>query len=399
MLGNMTETVYIVAAVRTPLGSFGGALKPLTAVELGSIAVKGALAKAKIPIDQVDEVFFGNVLSANNGQNPARQVAMGAGIPNSVPATTLNKVCASGMKATELAALTIASGSAHIIVAGGTESMSNAPYYLPNQRWGSKYGNQELVDGIVRDGLYDVYNKFLMGNAADLCAREFEFTRENQDDYAIATYQRAQKATAEGAFSNEIIPVEVPGPRGKPGKVVKDDEGVNNLNIEKLRAMKPAFDPVNGTVTAPNSSPLNDGAACLILVSGTKLAELGLTPIAKVLGWADAAREPERFTIAPSLAVPKALKHAGLTLADMDYFELNEAFSVVALANAKILDLPADRVNVNGGAVALGHPLGCSGARIIVTLINVLKSNGGKRGVAAICNGGGGASAIVIEAL
>ncbi|KAH6603011.1 hypothetical protein BASA61_000541 [Batrachochytrium salamandrivorans] len=354
----MTETVYIVSAVRTPVGSFGGALKPLMATELGTIALKAAIEKAKISPDSVDEVFFGNVLTANNGQNPARQVAMGAGLPTSVPATTLNKVCASGMKAIELAAMTIASGNAHIVAAGGCESMSNTPFYLPGQRWGTKFGHQEIVDGIVKDGLFDVYNKFVMGNAAEICAKEFEFTRENQDDYAILSYQRAQAASKAGHFDGEIVNVEIPW-----------------------------------------SSPLNDGAAALILVSGTKLAELGLTPIAKILGWADAAREPERFTIAPSLAIPKALKHAGQTLADMDYFELNEAFSVVALANAKILNLDANKVNVFGGAVAIGHPLGCSGARVVVTLVNVLKTMGGRKGVAAICNGGGGASAVVIESM
>ncbi|KAJ1330188.1 hypothetical protein BSLG_006920 [Batrachochytrium salamandrivorans] len=369
------------------------------ATELGTIALKAAIEKAKISPDSVDEVFFGNVLTANNGQNPARQVAMGAGLPTSVPATTLNKVCASGMKAIELAAMTIASGNAHIVAAGGCESMSNTPFYLPGQRWGTKFGHQEIVDGIVKDGLFDVYNKFVMGNAAEICAKEFEFTRENQDDYAILSYQRAQAASKAGHFDGEIVNVEIPGARGKPGKTISVDEGIFNLDIAKLRAMKPAFQAVGGTVTAPNSSPLNDGAAALILVSGTKLAELGLTPIAKILGWADAAREPERFTIAPSLAIPKALKHAGQTLADMDYFELNEAFSVVALANAKILNLDANKVNVFGGAVAIGHPLGCSGARVVVTLVNVLKTMGGRKGVAAICNGGGGASAVVIESM
>ncbi|EGF82410.1 hypothetical protein BATDEDRAFT_18805 [Batrachochytrium dendrobatidis JAM81] len=395
----MPESVYIVSAVRTPVGSFGGALKPLTATELGSIALKAAITKAKINPELIEEIFFGNVLSANNGQNPARQVALGAGCSKSIPATTLNKVCASGMKAIELAALTISSGNAHIIAAGGCESMSNAPFYLPGQRWGTKFGNQEIVDSIIKDGLFDVYNKYVMGNAAELCAKEFEISREAQDDYAISSYQRAQAATKAGHSSNEIVNVEIPGVRGKPGKTISEDEGINNLDISKLRAMKPAFQSVDGTVTAPNSSPLNDGAAALILVSGSKLKELGLVPVAKILGWADAAREPERFTIAPSLAIPKALKHANQTIEDMDFFELNEAFSVVAIANSKILGLSAEKVNVFGGAVAIGHPLGCSGARIVVTLINVLKTRGGRKGIAGICNGGGGASAVVIESM
>ncbi|KAL2916753.1 erg10, acetyl-CoA C-acetyltransferase [Polyrhizophydium stewartii] len=391
------ETVFIVAATRTPIGSFGGALKPLTAVDLGVHALKSALAKANIKPELVEEIFFGNVLTANNGQNPARQVALGAGLPNTVPATTLNKVCASGMKAISLAALTIASGQAHVVAAGGTESMSNTPFYLPQQRWGSKFGHQEVVDGIVKDGLFDVYNKFVMGNAAELTASEFGFSREDQDEYAIGTYQRAQAATTEGLFADEISPIELPGARGKPGKTVSTDEGVFSLDVAKLRAVKPAFQPVGGTVTAPNSSPLNDGAAAVILMSGTKVAELGIKPIARIVSWADAAREPERFTIAPALALPKALEKAKLTQNDIDYFELNEAFSVVALANLKLMGLPAEKVNAFGGAVAIGHPLGCSGARIVVTLLNVLAKKGGKRGAAAICNGGGGASAIVVE--
>ncbi|TPX56044.1 hypothetical protein PhCBS80983_g04847 [Powellomyces hirtus] len=389
--------VYIAAAVRTPMGSFGGSLASLSAIQLGSIAIKGALEKANIPAAKVDEVFFGNVLSAGLGQNPARQAALGAGLPNTVPCTTVNKVCASGMKAVIFAAQSILLGNADMVVAGGMESMSNTPYYLPQQRFGSKYGNQQILDGIVKDGLTDPYDQTLMGVAAELCAKEHNISREAQDDYAIQSYTKAQEATQSGAFANEIIPVQIPGARGKPGKTVTVDDEQANLNVEKLRAMKPAFQPVGGTVTAPNSSPLNDGAACIILVSGTLLAELNLTPLARIRGWGDAAREPERFTIAPTLAIPKAIKHAGLSIDDIDTFEINEAFSVVAIANQRNLKIEPSKINRFGGAVALGHPLGCSGARIIATLINSLKQNGGKLGCAGICNGGGGASALVIE--
>ncbi|KAI9325194.1 Thiolase, N-terminal domain-containing protein [Zopfochytrium polystomum] len=384
-----SSEVYIVAAVRTPIGGFGGSLASLSATQLGSIAIKGALAKANVPASAVDEVIFGNVLSAGLGQNPARQAALGAGLPNTVPATTVNKVCASAMKAIILGAQAIAAGSADVVVAGGMESMSNVPYYLPKQRWGSKYGHQEIVDGI-----------YLMGNAAELCASEHKISREEQDDYAIGSYQKAQNAHASGLFADEIIPVEVPGARGKPGKVVTTDDEVSNLNIEKLRAVKPAFvTDGTGTVTAPNASPLSDGAAAVILVSASKLASLNLTPIAVLRGTADAAHEPERFTTAPSVAAPKAVARAGLTLADVDAFEFNEAFAVVGIANQRILGLPADKINKFGGAVAIGHPLGCSGARIVATLVSVLRRTGGKVGCAAICNGGGGASALVIELL
>ncbi|KAI8914241.1 Thiolase, N-terminal domain-containing protein, partial [Gorgonomyces haynaldii] len=394
---NQERQVYIVAAVRTPMGSFGGSLASLSAVDLGVHATKAALAKIKLDPAAVDEVFYGNVLSANNGQNPARQVALKSGLPNSVPCTTLNKVCASGMKAVELGTMSILSGNADVVVCGGTESMSNVPYYLPQQRWGSKYGNQELVDGVVKDGLWDVYNSYLMGEAAEICADEHQINRQMQDDYAIESYTRAQKATKEGVFMDEIVPIEIPGARGKPGKTINSDDEVANLNPEKLRAMKPAFRPANGTVTAPNSSPLNDGAATIILMSGQKLQQLGLAPLARVVSWADAALEPERFTIAPSLALPKALERAQLTKDDIDYFEINEAFSVVALANMKRMNLDPSKVNVFGGAVAMGHPLGCSGARILVTLVNVLHKKNAKKGVAAICNGGGGASSVVLE--
>ncbi|TPX71090.1 hypothetical protein SpCBS45565_g01301 [Spizellomyces sp. 'palustris'] len=390
--------VYIAAAVRTPIGGFGGSLASFSATELGSFAIKEGLAKANIPADAVDEVFFGNVLSANLGQNPARQAAIGAGIPHKVPCTTVNKVCASGMKAIIFAAQTILLGNADVVIAGGMESMSNTPYYLPKQRWGSKYGHQEVVDGVMKDGLTDVYNGYQMGVAAELCAKEHQIGRIDQDDYAIGSYQKAQAATKDGRFNDEIVPIEVPGQRGKPGKVITADDEAPNLNAEKLRAVKPAFQPIDGTVTAPNSSTLSDGAACIILVSGDKLAELNIAPLARIRGWGDAAREPERFTIAPSLAIPKALKHAGVeSVKDVDFFEINEAFSVVSVANQKILGLDSDKVNVFGGAVALGHPLGCSGARIVATLCNVLKQKGGKIGCAGICNGGGGASAMVVE--
>ncbi|KAJ3125265.1 erg10, acetyl-CoA C-acetyltransferase [Physocladia obscura] len=333
------------------------------------------------------------------GQNPARQAALGAGLPNTVIATTVGKVCASGMKAIAFGSQAIKAGDAEIIVAGGMESMSNTPYYLPKQRFGSKFGHQEVLDGVVKDGLTDVYNNNLMGNAAESTAEKYGFSRKDQDDYAIASYEKAQVAAASGAFASEIIPVEIPGARGKPGKTITTDDEISNLNIEKLRAIKPAFPKADGTgtVTAPNSSPLNDGAAAVVLVSRAKLNELGLTPLAIIRANADAAHEPEWFTTAPSKAVPIALKKAGLSIDQVDLFELNEAFSVVALANNKILGLPVEKVNILGGAVALGHPLGCSGARIVVTLISALYKTGGKIGAAGICNGGGGASSIVIE--
>ncbi|KAJ3279089.1 erg10, acetyl-CoA C-acetyltransferase [Borealophlyctis nickersoniae] len=397
MVQTNDKPAYIVAAVRTPIGGFGGSLASFTAPQLGSFAIKGALAKSGVPADQVQEVIFGNVLSAGLGQNPARQAALGAGLPNSVPCTTINKVCASGMKAIQLAAQTILLGNADVVVAGGMESMSNVPYYLPKHRWGSKYGHQEIVDGLVKDGLTDVYNEYLMGNAAELCAKEYNLSREDQDNYAIGSYQKAQAATNDKLFQEEIIPVEVLGARGKPGKTITTDDEVPNLNESKLRAVKPAFQPADGTVTAPNSSTLSDGAAAVIVVSAAKLEELGLKPLAIIRGWADAAREPERFTVAPALAVPKALAHASLPIDSVDYFEVNEAFSVVALANTQILNIDPAKVNAFGGAVALGHPLGASGARIVATLINVLKQKGGRIGVAGICNGGGGASAIVVE--
>ncbi|TDZ20523.1 Acetyl-CoA acetyltransferase [Colletotrichum orbiculare MAFF 240422] len=393
--------VYIVSAARTPVGSFLGSLSSLSATQLGSHAIKAAVERVpQIKPEDVEEVFYGNVLSANLGQAPARQCAIGAGLSQNVVATTVNKVCASGMKAIILGAQTILTGNADIVVAGGTESMSNTPHYLPVLRNGAKYGNQTLVDGVLKDGLTDAYGKQEhMGLAAELCAKDHDISREQQDEYAIKTYQKAQAATEAGVFSKEIVPVEVSGGRGKPAIKVDRDDEVKNLNVEKLKAMRPAFVPNGGTVTAPNAAPLNDGAAAVVLMSEAKVKELGVTPIAKIRGWADAAREPERFTIAPALAIPKAIKHAGLTEKDVDFYEINEAFSVVALANIKLLNLDPETVNVFGGSVAIGHPLGCSGARIVTTLSTVLREKKAKIGVAGICNGGGGASAIVIEHL
>ncbi|PWW76079.1 thiolase [Tuber magnatum] len=392
--------VYIVSAARTPLGGFQGSLSSLTATQLGSHAIRVALARVPaIEASSVDEVFFGNVLSANLGQNPARQCALGAGLAQSTVCTTVNKVCASGMKAIILGAQTIITGSADIVVAGGTESMSNTPYYIPTARSGARYGNQQMVDGVVRDGLSDAYDNQAMGFAAEECAQDYTFSREDSDTYAIKSYQRAQEAVANKCFAEEIAPIEVSGGRGKPNVLVEVDDEPKNLNISKLKTVRPVFVPGTGTVTAANASPISDGASALVLVSEAKLAELNLAPLAKIIGWGEAAKAPSKFTTAPSLAIPKALKHAGLSQEQIDFFEINEAFSVVALANAKILGLEEAKVNVNGGAVALGHPLGCSGARIVTTLISVLKQRGGRIGAAGICNGGGGASSIIVEAV
>ncbi|KAI8624229.1 acetyl-CoA acetyltransferase [Xylariaceae sp. FL1651] len=392
--------VYIVSAARTPVGSFLGTLSSLSATQLGSYAIKAAVERVpQIKPEDVEEVFYGNVLSANLGQAPARQCAIGAGLPNTVPCTGVNKVCASGMKAIIFGAQTIMTGNASIVVAGGTESMSNTPHYLPTLRNGAKFGDQSLVDGMLKDGLTDAYKKEHMGLAAELCSDDHNVSREEQDAYAIETYQRAQKATADGIFSKEIVPVEVSGGRGKPPVQITTDEEVKNLNIDKLKSVKPVFKPKDGSVTAANAAPLNDGAAAVVLMSEAKVKELGVKPIAKILGWGDAAREPERFTVAPALAIPKALKHAGITDKDVDFYEINEAFSVVAIANMKLLGLTSDKVNVFGGSVAIGHPLGCSGARIVTTLTTVLREKKAKIGCAGICNGGGGASAIVIENL
>ncbi|KAI9834794.1 MAG: erg10, acetyl-CoA C-acetyltransferase [Sarea resinae] len=393
--------VYIVSAVRTPLGSFQGSLASLSAVQLGSHAIKSALERVPaVKPEDVEEIFFGNVLSANLGQNPARQCAIGAGLGESTVCTIVNKVCASALKAIILGAQTIITGNADIVVAGGTESMSNCPHYLPVLRTGAKFGDQTLVDGVLKDGLTDAYGKKLhMGLQAEECAEEHVFNREQQDDYAIRSYQKAQEAQKSGWFQQEIAPIEVPGGRGKPNIVVDKDDEAKNLNIEKLRAVRPAFIPGTGTVTAPNASPLSDGSSAVVLVSEAKLKELNLKPLAKILGWGDAAQQPSKFTTAPSLAIPKALKHAKVELKDVDAFEINEAFSVVSLANMKILGLEEDKVNLHGGAVALGHPLGASGARIVTTLLGVLREKKGKVGCVGICNGGGGASALVLESL
>ncbi|KAL2125071.1 hypothetical protein VTJ04DRAFT_1436 [Mycothermus thermophilus] len=392
--------VYIVSAARTPIGSFLGQLSGLTATQLGSHAIKAAVERVpQIKPEDVEEVFFGNVLSANLGQAPARQCALGAGLSEKVVCTTVNKVCASGLKAIILGAQTIMTGNASIVVAGGTESMSNTPHYLPNLRTGVKYGESTLIDGVQKDGLRDAYGKQeLMGMQGELCAQEYGFTREAQDEYAIGTYKRAQAATEAGLFT-EIAPIEVPGGRGKPPVTIDRDEEVKNLNEAKLKTIRPAFIPNGGTITAPNAAPINDGAAAVVLVSEAKLKELGIKPLAKILGWGDAARDPSHFTVAPALAIPKAIQHAGLTPDQVDYYEINEAFSVVALANIKILGLDPEKVNVFGGSVAIGHPLGASGARIVTTLTSVLREKKGKIGVAGICNGGGGASALVIENL
>ncbi|OLL25472.1 Acetyl-CoA acetyltransferase [Neolecta irregularis DAH-3] len=357
------------------------------------------LAKASIKPQNVDEIFFGNVLSANLGQNPARQCALGAGIHEGVIATTINKVCASGMKSVILGTQTIWTGKADIVIAGGTESMSNVPYYSPQIRTGAKYGHQQLIDGLVRDGLADAYDSQAMGISAELCAKEYQFTREQQDDYAISSYTRAQDSAKQGFFKDEITPIEVSGGRGNPNKIVDIDDEIKNLNTEKLRTVKAVFQPQNGTVTAPNSSPISDGAAAIVLLSERKVRELGIKPLARIIGWGEAAQKPEWFTTTPAIAIPKALQHASIDASEVDFYEINEAFSVVALANLKLLNLDKSKVNVHGGAVAMGHPLGASGARIICTLTNVLGLKKGKIGVAAICNGGGGASAIVIERL
>ena len=387
--------VVIVSAVRTPMGSFGGCLSSVSATKLGAAAIKGAIDKAGINSNLVNEVYMGNVLQANLGQAPARQAAMFAGLSQDVPCTTINKVCSSGMKAIMLAAQSIKCGDNDIVIAGGMENMSGVPHYFAKGRTGQKLGDMKLVDGLVKDGLTDVYNRVHMGVCAEKCATEMNFTREQQDAFAIESYNRSTSSWAAGKFADEVVPVEVPQRRGD-ALVITEDEEYKNVKMEKIPALRPVFDK-EGTVTAANASTLNDGASALILMSAEKAAELNLTPLAKIVSYADAAHEPEWFTTAPSKAVPVALKKAGLEISDIDYWELNQAFSVVGLANTKILGLDASKVDVNGGAVALGHPLGNSGSRILVTLIHVLKQNGGKLGGAGICNGGGGASAMVIE--
>lgn len=390
----MTKEVYIVSAVRTPMGSFGGTLAGIPATKLGAIAIKGALDKIKLDPKQVNEVFMGSVLQANLGQAPARQAAKFAGLPDNVNCTTVNKVCASGMKSISLAAQAIMLGDADVVVAGGMESMSSVPFYLENNRWGAKYGNGTVIDGLAKDGLTDVYGNVPMGNCAELCAKEYHFSREEQDAFAIESYKRSAAAWAAGKFSEEIVPVEV---KTKKGDILfAEDEEYKAVNFEKIPGLKPVFQK-DGTVTAANASTMNDGAAALVLMSKEKAEALGLKPLAKIKGYADAEQAPEWFTTTPSVAVPKAVEKAGLKMGDIHYFELNEAFAVVGLANIKLMNLDASKVNVNGGAVSLGHPLGASGTRVIVTLINVLKQNNAKYGAAGICNGGGGATALVIE--
>ena len=389
------QEVYIISAVRTPMGSFGGTLKDFSATKLGAIAIKAALEKAGVQPQQVQDVLMGCVIQSNLGQAPARQAAKFAGLPNEVNCTTINKVCASGMKAIAQAAQSIALGDAEIVVAGGMESMSNVPFYVDSLRWGNKYGNTSLIDGLAKDGLTDVYNGQAMGNAAELCAKDCGITREDQDAFAIESYKRSQAAWNNGKFADEVIPVEIPQRKGDPVLFYKDEEPFN-VKFDKIPELKPAFQK-EGTVTAANASTMNDGAAALVLMSKEKADALGLKPIAKIISYADAEQAPEWFTTTPAVAVPKAVAKAGLKMTDIDYWELNEAFSVVGIENTKRMKLDPAKVNVHGGAVALGHPLGCSGARIIVTLINVLKQNKGKYGAAGICNGGGGASAMVIE--
>jgi acetyl-CoA acetyltransferases len=391
------NAVYILAAVRTPIGSFGGTLKDLSATQLGAHAIKGTLEKAGIQPEQVDDVLMGCVIQANLGQAPARQAAKFAGLPDKVNCTTVNKVCASGMKAITQAAQSILLGDANIVVAGGMESMSNVPFYVPNMRWGNKYGDTSLIDGLAKDGLLDVYNGQAMGIAAELCASECNISREDQDAFAIESYKRSQAAWNEGRFNAEVIPVSVPQRKGDPILVTKDEEPFN-VKFEKIPLLNPSFKK-DGTVTAANASTMNDGAAALILCSKQKLDDLGLKPLARIVSYADAEQAPEWFTTSPSLAVPKAVAKAGLKMEDIHYWELNEAFSVVGVANIRQMGLDPTRVNVNGGAVSLGHPLGASGARIIVTLIHILHQRHARYGAAGICNGGGGASAMVIEAL
>ncbi len=386
--------VYVLSAVRTPLGSFGGTLANVSATELGAAAIKGALAKAGVDAKEVQEVFMGNVVSANLGQAPARQAAIFAGLGYNVPATTVNKVCASGTKAIMLGAQSIMLGFNDLVVTGGMENMSAIPFYVPKARWGNKYGDMTMVDGLAKDGLTDVYNGAAMGVCADATATKFNISREAQDAFAIRSYKRAAAATESGAFAQEIVPVEV---KERKGTVIfSEDEEYKKVSFDKISGLRPAFTK-EGTVTAANASTINDGAAVLILASKEKAEALGIKPIAKIISFADAAEAPEWFTTAPTLAAPIALERAGLTMDDIDFFEINEAFSVVTMAFAQTFNLSEDKVNVFGGAVAIGHPLGASGARIVTTLINVLNQKGGKYGLAAICNGGGGASAIIIE--
>lgn len=391
------KEVVIVSAVRTPIGSWGGSLKDFSATQLGAIAIKGALDRIKLDVKEVDDVLMGSVMQANLGQAPARQAAKFAGLPDEVNCTTVNKVCASGMKAIMQGAQSIMLGDAEVVVAGGMESMSNVPFYSPNLRWGNKYGDVKMIDGLAKDGLTDVYGNYPMGNCAENTAAEMKISREDQDAFAVQSYQRSQASVNGGKFDNEIVPVEIPQRKGDPVLFAKDEEPFN-VKFDKIPTLNSAFTK-GGSVTAANASTMNDGAAALILMSREKAASLGLKPLAVIRGYADAEQAPEWFTTSPSKAVPKAVAKAGLNMEDVQYFELNEAFSVVGLANCQLMNLKPEQVNVNGGAVALGHPLGASGARIVVTLLNVLEQNNAKIGAAGICNGGGGASALVIERL
>lgn len=391
------KDVIIASAVRTPIGSFGGSLAPLSAPELGATAIGASVKSAKISPNDVNEVIMGNVLTAGIGQAPARQATLKAGLPDNIPATTINKVCASGMKAVMYAANLIQCNEADVVVAGGMESMSNVPFYLPNQRFGNKLGHTQALDGILKDGLIDVFKEYHMGNAAEICAREHNISREDQDNFAIESYRRSQTASKEGWFDAEITKVKIRDRKGNVTEIDKDEE-IDRVDFDKLRGLRPVFEK-EGTITAANASSINDGAAALVLMSADKAKSLNVKPMARFLSQASAAKDPEWFTTAPADAIPLALQRAGLTIDQIDLFEINEAFSVVSLANNKILALDPAKVNIHGGAVSMGHPIGCSGARIIVTLLHALEKTGGKYGCAAICNGGGGASAIVVERL
>lgn len=390
----MNKKVFIVAAKRTAIGSFGGALSTLSATELGAKAVSAVLDQSGIATEYIDELLIGCVLQANLGQAPARQVAKISGLPDQVTVTTINKVCASGMKAVSLGAQSILLGDADVVLAGGMESMSQTPYYVPAARWGAKYGSQSLVDGVQKDGLSDAYTQDAMGVFGELCAEKYAIGREEQDAYAIGSYQRSREAWETGKFTNEVVPVVIATRKGE--QIIAQDEEFSQVNFDKIPSLKPAFKK-DGTITAANASTISDGAAALLLVSEEKVKEWGLSPLAEIVAYADAEQAPEWFTTTPRIATEKVLKKAGLSLSDIDYFEFNEAFSVVALANAKLLNIPAEKVNVYGGAVSLGHPLGCSGARIMVTLTSILQQEQGQYGLAAICNGGGGASAVIIK--
>ncbi len=389
------KEVYIVAVARTPIGSFGGTLAGFTAPQLGSHVIKAAVERAGIQPGDVQEVYMGNVLTANEGQAPARQAALGAGLPNTVPCTTVNKVCASGMKAIMLGAQSIMLGDNDVVVAGGMESMSNAPFYLDNARWGARLGHGKTIDSIIRDGLWDPYKDYHMGNAGELCATEYHYSREAQDEYAIESYRRATTATDNGWLAAEIAPVAIPQRKGDP-VLMTEDEDIRKVDFAKIPTLRPVFQK-DGTITAANASNINDGAAAVVLMSKERAEAMGIQPLAKIRSFADAAQAPEWFTTTPAKAMPKALDKAGLTVADMDAFEVNEAFSVVALANRDELKIDADKLNVFGGAVSMGHPIGCSGARIVITLLSALQQRSGRYGLAGICNGGGGASAMVIE--